>query len=148
MSYHPLPTTHPVARREYHCDLCSTPIEKGEKHVYCSQFYDGTFYASRYHDYCSDLAQKLTADWDDMDFESCSLDVAFQEWLHECYREWGIDEEMHVLDLLEQFAKWREQGDERRAEMTCRAIRAQLEGYTGNLIDREAILKEVEDARV
>lgn len=144
MSFHSLPTTHPVARREYQCDVCLTTIEKGEKHVYCSQFYDGTFYAFRYHDWCKDLAAKLTADWDDMDFESCSIDFAFDEWLHENYREWGIDEEMHVFGLLDDLHKWRERGDERRAAMTCRAIRAQLDGYTENLIDRRAVVKAME----
>lgn len=143
MTYHPLPTTRPVARKHYRCDVCSTVIQKGEKHVYCSQFYDRTFYAFRHHDYCNDLAAKLTADWDDMDFESCSLSVAFDEWLHECYREWGIVDEMHVFELLDDLHKWRERGDERRVEMTCRAILAQLEGYAGSLIDLEGILREV-----
>lgn len=143
MSWHPLPTTNPVASKEHQCDLCLTTIDKGEKYVYCSGFFDGQFSVTKMHDWCNDLAAKITEEWDEADFESCSIAVAFEEWIHDHYREWGIDEAMHIHHLLRQLRKWKVKGDERRVEMTCRAIRAQLESYTGNLIDRERVLQEV-----
>lgn len=144
MSWHHLPSKNPVARKEHQCSLCLTMIDKGEKYHVHSGFFDGYFQSTKLHEWCNDLTRKLTADWDDMSWETCQICDAFDEWVHKNYKEWGINEEMHILNLVESLKKWRERADDRRSAMTERAIRAQLENYTGKLIDREEILKKVQ----
>jgi len=50
--------TTPVAQKDYRCEWCPEPILQGQRHVYMSMLYEGTFLVTREHQECWDAVQK------------------------------------------------------------------------------------------
>lgn len=132
------------ARKAHKCDACSQVIEPGEQYWYYvvlpnENHVSGDFWTAKFDQFCDRIMRKA---WDECDYgDGVDPWTVVYEYKHELYRENGISDEMNTLDLVDLLQRRRVSGNWPYVESTERAIKAQLADYTGNLIDREAILR-------
>lgn len=62
MSSVTLSTNWPVARKEYRCHECSTPIAVGDRHRKQSGIFENEFYTMRAHTDCAEASHEIWLD--------------------------------------------------------------------------------------
>lgn len=72
------------ARKRHRCDLCSTPIDAGQRHHAQAVVWDDMIYTWREHEVCRDWATRLglyAAEPDGISAEALLEDPAFAGWM-------------------------------------------------------------------
>lgn len=102
----------PVARKQHRCCECKAPIEKGEKHFYCTGKWDDQIQSFRQHLLCAQACMFIR---DKLNGGDCICFGGLWEWVDEA--KWQCDRSHPVWQELRRMLaaiKWRE----RRMEMT------------------------------
>jgi hypothetical protein len=81
--------TEPIARKQYHCVECSTPILKGEKHFKYAGKWDVSLETGRQHLLCCQACMFIRDYYDDYDDGDCvPFGGLWEEWSE---MEWQYD---------------------------------------------------------
>lgn len=136
---------HVTARKEHKCEGCGLAIEPGEKywrHRWYPSEWDGDgFLVWKLDEYCEAVCQTILDRRDRDEGVDPRADVS--EYWTEKWCEWGIEAEHDILNSVRHIKHCQKIGDEKRANRALVVLGIHLDKYTGNILDKSAILREV-----
>ena len=91
-----LKESHPIARKEYICNLCGCKINKGQRYYRQTNLYEGCIYDWMEHEECSHIASELDM-YDECDYyyeglsADCFKDILDEYIYQEHYDDYADD---------------------------------------------------------
>lgn len=139
--------TTPTARKQHTCTACGHAIDKGERyHRHEFTPWDpgecDDFSTWKLHEFCNRIIDRSMEMSDNLD--GVEAREAFLEWLSDLWKLNGLAHEYHILQLVEicksPILERRDEGFVRRKKTR---LDLELSSYGGNILDVEAIRREV-----
>ena len=98
--------SHPIARKEHICELCSCKINKGQKYYRQTNIFDGRIYDWIEHEECREIASKLDMydECDDEGLSSEGFEEILDDYIHREHHN-DITEDWQGLTRYEEVCK-------------------------------------------